>query len=564
MFYKYLPLLCFSAFPWSTLSFVAGATSTEGLQCYACDSEEGAGCTEFDFGETDDCEAGHGCVIVVDSEGGYRRECSKVADVEDYCTEGGDGGETVTECQCSTSLCNSNLASAGYTPFPPAPPSISCYRCSSSDGGHTCSDEDYGVEQLCQPGDGCLLSRETKPGVDDFFVRECLPGEEVDNSCDTHDGAEEGVILKKCTCSTELCNKNWVEAGSTEQQTDTTKPPSDPLKCFSCDSQSSGQCTDDFPGPSKLCEAGHGCMISLETKEGHDDVLIRDCSQEYGPEAQYDCTEIDGESATIRTCNCDTQLCNRNWDDAGYTPHPTDAPTQPPGDTVKCYSCDSNTGECDDTHFGDEKSCPQEDGCVLKKDLTDGKTNFFRDCAGVLEPQPGWNGCSDQDGVVTCICHGPLCNQDWSSAGSTTASSDTTPSGPSIRCYRCDANTEKCSDEVRGEEVECPGSSGCTIRKTIGKDGDMLKRDCSSEKDVLCDTIDNGEDEGTTQFCNCDTSLCNADWSTAGSTHSPPDTTHDTHTTQGDTTITTPAPGAATTLHYSSLIATLATLSFML
>ena len=35
---------------------------------------------------------------------------------------------------------------------------------------------------------------ETKPGVDDFFVRECLAGEEVDNSCDTHDGAEEGVV----------------------------------------------------------------------------------------------------------------------------------------------------------------------------------------------------------------------------------------------------------------------------------------------------------------------------------------------------------------------------------
>ena len=62
-----------------------------------------------------------------------------------------------------------------------------------------------------------------------------------------------------------------------------------------------------------------------------------------------------------------------------------------------------------------------------------------------------------------------------------------------------------------------------------------MVRDCSSEEDVLCDTIENGGDVGgvsiipntlntnhptlqTTQFCNCNTALCNFDWSTAGST----------------------------------------------
>ena len=40
---------------------------------------------------------------------------------------------------------------------------------------------------------------------------------------------------------------------------------------------------------------------------------------------------------TIRTCNCDSPLCNRNWEEAGYTPNPasTDHPTQPAGDTVQ-------------------------------------------------------------------------------------------------------------------------------------------------------------------------------------------------------------------------------------
>jgi len=321
-----------------------------------------------------------------------------------------------------------------------------------------------------------------------------------------------------------------------------------------------GKCTDDYPGASKLCEAGHGCMISLETKVGHDDVLIRDCSQEYGSNARYDCTEIDGEDATIRTCNCDTPLCNRNWEEAGYTSSSatTDHPTQPAGDTIKCYSCDSNKGECDESHYGEEKSCPKDDGCVLKKDLTDGTTSFFRDCSGVLEPEPGWSGCSNQDGVTTCICLSPLCNQDWSSAGSTTASSDTTtPAGPTIRCYRCDANKEECTEEVHGEEVECAEAGGCTIRKTIGKDGDKLMRGCSAEKDVVCDTIDNGEDEGTTQFCNCDTSLCNADWTTAGSTQSPPPTKETTqdyttqpHTTQDYTT----QPSAAITLSSPAML----------
>ena len=45
-----------------------------------------------------------------------------------------------------------------------------------------------------------------------------------------------------------------------------------------------------------------------------------------------------------------------------------------------------------------------------------------------------------------------------------------------------------------GEEVECPGNKGCTIMKTRGLHGDKLKRDCSTEEDVLCDTIEDGEE----------------------------------------------------------------------
>jgi len=193
----------------------------------------------------------------------------------------------------------------------------------------------------------------------------------------------------------------------------------------------------------------------------------------------------------------------------------------------------------------------------------------MRGCSGEVEPKPG---CDNQDDAITCFCMSNLCNFNWEDAGSTTsAGSDTTsttPAGPTLHCYKCDSSLGDCSEEAHGEEVECPQAKGCTIKKTTGSDGSVLMRDCSDEKDVLCDTIDNGEDQGTTQFCNCDSNLCNADWSSAGSTQSPPDTTHDhthepptqEHTTQGGTT---PAPGGATTLCSSCLLSMLATLALL-
>ena len=36
-----------------------------------------------------------------------------------------------------------------------------------------------------------------------------------------------------CSCSTNLCNKNWVEAGSTDHPVDTTEVPSDPIQVLS-------------------------------------------------------------------------------------------------------------------------------------------------------------------------------------------------------------------------------------------------------------------------------------------------------------------------------------------
>ena len=62
--------------------------------------------------------------------------------------------------------------------------------------------------------------------------------------------------------------------------------------------------------------------------------------------------------------------------------------------------------------------------------------------------------------------------------------------------------------------MECAEAGGCTIRKTIGKNGDKLMRGCSAEKDVVCDTIDNGEDEGVSIKASLDNvypTLCTLD-----------------------------------------------------
>ena len=63
-------------------------------------------------------------------------------------------------------------------------------------------------------------------GVDDFFIRDCLAVAEHDYKCETVD-TPEGVV-HTCKCSTELCNINFVEAGSTEQPDGPTDAPTEP------------------------------------------------------------------------------------------------------------------------------------------------------------------------------------------------------------------------------------------------------------------------------------------------------------------------------------------------
>merc|ERR1711892_419773 len=504
-------------------------------KCYTCNSHEGE-CSADQFGIETDCAGGFGCLISLETKPGaedfFVRECLAMAEDEYKCeTETTEDGMTVHACQCAGELCNKNWVEAGSTENPDGPtdaptdPShqpIKCYRCDSNENG--CSDEESGEVNECVDGYGCLISKETKPDGD-FFLRDCVVMPDINYECETINTGE-GTSVHTCSCATELCNKNWADAGSTEQPDGPTNAPTEPavktVKCYSCDSNSdSGSCDDENYGTETDCEVERGCNIM-----SNKDLYTRGCSVEEEPVCK--------EEADTRSCNCLTALCNANWKTAGAE------------DKIKCYSCDSNEGECDDAHAGTEIDCAVEAGCSISTDVSDGKTLFVRGCSGEVEPTPG---CTNEGDATTCFCMNALCNFDWNSAGSTTDSSDTTKptesttQGPTLHCYKCDSTAGDCTEEARGKDVECPEAEGCTIRKTTGTDGDgVLMRDCSTEKDALCDTINNGDGKGTTQFCNCDTSLCNGDWSSAGSTEVPPPVTTTAGTPAAETTAPTDAP----------------------
>merc|ERR1711915_139475 len=276
------------------------------------------------------------------------------------------------------------------------------------------------------------------------------------------------------------------------------------------------------------CQPGQSCFISQETMPGGEIVLFeRGCSG--GSHEEDACSEETEEGGSTKICHCSNNFCNKNWLDAGWTEepdNPTDSPTQP-AETINCYSCDSNTGKCDEEEAGDIIDCPINDGCVISKDNANGQKGFMRGCSREVEPEAG---CSHEEMATTCYCKTPMCNLDWDTAGSTTMKSDTTTTqeGPTVECYKCDFTNGDCTEEELGEVVNCPADKGCTISKIVSTEGKGMLRDCSVEGNILCDTINN--DLGILSFCNCDTALCNKDWKSAGSTESP-ETTPETETT---------------------------------
>merc|ERR1712142_1164505 len=460
---------------WAT----AGWTENTELTCYSCNSEDDPECKDENPGaeKIKNCQQGERCVLseeIVAEEDRkiYRRDCEVAP--EDGCEENGGGGGELKKCYCSTDRCNRNWSDAGWVDPTETPNNaLKCYRCNSE--GEECNQDVSGIEQTCEQNYGCIISEEIREEKI-IFVRDCIM-EQVDKmECKTFDA--DGTTLKSRSCNTELCNRNWEDAGSTPSSpTDspTEQPPNGSTKCYQCDS-GEGKCNNaDYKGDEIDCPSDKGCRISLDK-----DKFTRGCSDT----TEEGCSILPLE----RTCNCKTEKCNEDWITAGAE------------EKIKCYSCDSNEGECDEDHFGTEIECHVTEGCSISKDAN----VFVRGCSGDIEPTPG---CDNKDNATTCYCLSEGCNKDWTSAGSTTVNGETTPSGPTLKCYQCDSGEGDCNNaDYKGDEVNCPSDKGCRI----SLDKDKFTRGCSDTTEEGCKILP------LERTCSCKTDKCNEDWITAG------------------------------------------------
>eukprot|EP00091_Calanus_sinicus_P002140 TRINITY_DN12194_c0_g1_i1.p1 TRINITY_DN12194_c0_g1~~TRINITY_DN12194_c0_g1_i1.p1 ORF type:complete len:133 (+),score=29.43 TRINITY_DN12194_c0_g1_i1:122-520(+) len=86
-----------------------------------------------------------------------------------------------------------------------------------------------------------------------------------------------------------------------------TEPPVEMIKCYKCDSKLNA-CTEDSFGEPGDCPKTTGCSLSLG-----DGVFLRTCGDS---ETDFNCATTDEAGMTLKYCNCQTELCNKNWDTA--------------------------------------------------------------------------------------------------------------------------------------------------------------------------------------------------------------------------------------------------------
>jgi len=208
----------------------AGETSS--LECYQCDSvDDASSCNDITPGELSRCGPGDkGCFISTASSGGamvFERGCTDVSDENLYkcqTVEGNHGGNSLHYCNCHGTGCNKDWTSAegGNEQTTSGGPddTIKCYSCDSKE--NDCSEIEYGSKIDCSASNGCRIAKKNDL-EDPQWERGCAV--EADFFCDTFDNpdGEEGTS-SVCTCGSELCNQDWITAGSstTSQWTDPT------------------------------------------------------------------------------------------------------------------------------------------------------------------------------------------------------------------------------------------------------------------------------------------------------------------------------------------------------
>jgi hypothetical protein len=219
-------------------------------------------------------------------------------------------------------------------------------------------------------------------------------------------------------------------------------------------------------------------------------------------------------------------------------------PTQAQEQSLKCYRCSSEIGENCTADFpdGNEVNCQSDGACMITVMENSGQDDIIaRDCVPEmfnedLKCDSVFEGTTK---ISVCNCRDNLCNENWTTAGSTTSQSQdttrkTTQHGPSLKCYSCTTEGgNTCDMSHFGEEMECPGESLCMISvfTETGKE-DLFRRACASHDhgmEIKCDITET--DTTSLEFCNCDHDLCNQDWVTAGSTTTLSSSTFDPSTT---------------------------------
>merc|ERR1712179_793243 len=187
------------------------------LSCYECTSMSGS-CSETEWGTLTECpEDSVGCEITeVVSSSSYMPMFMR------HCTNQGEiACETIEAshtCICAGEGCNKSWETAGEeTSAPPDTTQgskLKYYRCESKEDD--CTEEDPGESVECEESNGCLISRTTL-GDTTAMIRDC--DNRVDAGCDTIVHGENNRTTEYCTCTSSLCNGDWVSAGATPSST---------------------------------------------------------------------------------------------------------------------------------------------------------------------------------------------------------------------------------------------------------------------------------------------------------------------------------------------------------
>ena len=212
---------------WSWNSAGSTESPTESLSCYSCHNASDAGpCSETEPGKVMFCPLDGACVIKIQSSLGmesvFSRGCVPNLEEDEVGCDIVDTEEAkVKFCNCKTELCNESWESAGVESTSTVASSLECYQCSSN-MEEECTAESHPLKKVGCPDSGaCVISMMENNNQIVTFERDCVPEvPDRDIKCDTEVVGDSSFSF--CNCRNSLCNADWISAGSTSSQGQST------------------------------------------------------------------------------------------------------------------------------------------------------------------------------------------------------------------------------------------------------------------------------------------------------------------------------------------------------